>query len=65
MKNRAAGYTLKDGKLENQEWVSPSLNTTADGSLYITVLDMAKWDAALAGAAVLEAGELRRRCGRR
>jgi len=27
--------------------VSPALNTTADGSLYLTVLDMAKWDAAL------------------
>jgi hypothetical protein len=29
--------------LKNQEWVSPSLNTTADGSLYLTVLDLAKW----------------------
>jgi CubicO group peptidase (beta-lactamase class C family) len=47
VRNRAAGYTLDKGKLQNQEWVSPSLNTTADGSLYITVLDMAKWDAAL------------------
>jgi CubicO group peptidase (beta-lactamase class C family) len=45
--NRAAGYRLADGKLKNQEWVSPSLNATADGSLYLTVLDMAKWDAAL------------------
>jgi CubicO group peptidase (beta-lactamase class C family) len=47
VRNRAAGYTLEKGKLQNQEWVSPSLNTTADGSLYITALDMAKWDAAL------------------
>jgi CubicO group peptidase (beta-lactamase class C family) len=45
--NRAAGYQLVDGKLKNQEWVSPTLNTTADGSLYLSVLDMAKWDAAL------------------
>jgi CubicO group peptidase (beta-lactamase class C family) len=45
--NRAAGYLLQDGKLRNQEWVSPSLNTTADGALYLTVLDLAKWDAAL------------------
>jgi CubicO group peptidase (beta-lactamase class C family) len=45
--NRAAGYRLVKGELKNQEWVSPSLNTTADGSLYFTVLDMAKWDAAL------------------
>jgi len=45
--NRAAGYRLVKGELKNQEWVSPSMNTTADGSLYLSVLDMAKWDAAL------------------
>ena len=38
---------LKDGVLKNQEWVSPTLNTTADGSLYFTVEDIAKWDEAL------------------
>jgi CubicO group peptidase (beta-lactamase class C family) len=45
--NRAAGYRLENDELKNQEWVSPSTNTTADGSLYLTVLDLAKWDAAL------------------
>ncbi len=45
--NRAAGYRLVNGELKNQEWVSPSTNTTADGSLYLTILDLAKWDAAL------------------
>ena len=45
--NRAGGYRLVKGELKNQEWVSPSLNTTADGALYLTALDMAKWDAAL------------------
>jgi CubicO group peptidase (beta-lactamase class C family) len=45
--NRAAGYRLVKGQLKNQEWVSPTLNTTADGSLYFTILDLAKWDAAL------------------
>ena len=45
--NRAAGYRLVKGELKNQEWVAPMINTTADGSLYLTVLDMAKWDAAL------------------
>lgn len=45
--NRAAGYELLNGVLKNQEWVSPSLNTTADGALYLTALDMIKWDAAL------------------
>ena len=45
--NRAAGYRLVDGEIKNQEWVSPSINTTADGSLYLTALDMAKWEAGL------------------
>jgi CubicO group peptidase (beta-lactamase class C family) len=45
--NRAAGYRVANGQLKNQDWVSPSLNTTADGALYLTIYDMAKWDAAL------------------
>jgi CubicO group peptidase (beta-lactamase class C family) len=45
--NRAAGYRLVKGELKNQEWVAPVVNTTADGSLYFTILDLAKWDTAL------------------
>jgi CubicO group peptidase (beta-lactamase class C family) len=45
--NRAAGYRLVKGELKNQEWVAPIVNTTADGSLYFSILDLAKWDAAL------------------
>ena len=45
--HRSSGYRLVKGQLKNQEWVSPSLNTTADGALYTNVLDLAKWDAAL------------------
>ncbi|HYM76831.1 MAG TPA: serine hydrolase domain-containing protein [Candidatus Dormibacteraeota bacterium] len=45
--NRASGYRLKKGELKNQEWVAPMVNTTADGSLYFSILDLAKWDAAL------------------
>ena len=45
--DRAAGYRLVKGELKNQEWVSPMVNTTADGSLYFSILDLAKWDAAL------------------
>ena len=40
---RADGYRLVDGALQHQSWVSPSLNTTADGSLYLTVHDLARW----------------------
>lgn len=45
--NRAAGYRLVKGELKNQEWVAPVVNTTADGSLYFSVLDLAKWNDAL------------------
>src|SRR5215475_2169846 len=56
--NRAAGYRLDNGKLKNQEWVSPTFNSTADGSLYLTVLDMAKWDAALYDEKILKKSSL-------
>ena len=45
--NRSDGYRLVDGRLEHQEWVAPVLNTTADGSLYLTVRDLAQWAVAL------------------
>ncbi|QQS41245.1 MAG: beta-lactamase family protein [Acidobacteriota bacterium] len=45
--NRAAGYRLVDGELKNQNWVSPTANSTGDGALYFTSADLIKWDAAL------------------
>jgi CubicO group peptidase (beta-lactamase class C family) len=45
--DRAAGYRMIDGEIKNQEWVAPTLNTTADGSLYFSILDLARWDEAL------------------
>ena len=56
--HRAAGYHFVKNELKNQEWVAPSLNTTADGALYFTVLDMAKWDAALYGEILLKRSSL-------
>ncbi|UVW27200.1 serine hydrolase [Massilia sp. H6] len=53
--HRAAGYERKDGVLKNQAWVAPRLNTTADGSLYLTARDLARWDQALYGDAILDA----------
>ncbi len=53
--HRAAGYEWSDGRLRNQSWVSPSLNTTADGALYLTARDLALWDQALRGDRVLNA----------
>jgi CubicO group peptidase (beta-lactamase class C family) len=45
--NRSAGYQWEDTEIKNQDWVSPTFNSTADGTLYFNVLDLAKWDAAL------------------
>jgi CubicO group peptidase (beta-lactamase class C family) len=51
--NRAAGYQLENGVLRNQDRVSPTANTTADGSLMLSVLDYARWDASLLGRKLL------------
>jgi len=56
--NRAAGYRLESGALKNQEWVAPMLNTTADGALYFTVRDLARWAIALNHARVPSAAAL-------
>jgi len=53
--HRAAGYRLLNGELKNQEWVSPSLDSTADGSLYLSMLDFIAWDRGLRAHAVLKA----------
>jgi len=52
--HRAAGYRIVKGELKNQEWVSPSLDSTADGSLYLSMLDFIAWDRGLRAHAVLE-----------
>jgi CubicO group peptidase (beta-lactamase class C family) len=58
---RASGYEKgDDGALRNQSYVSPALNRTADGSLYSTVVDLARWDEALYGERILTRSELAR-----
>ena len=56
--NRAAGYQWEDGTLKNQDWVSPTFNSTADGALYFNVLDLAKWDATLYTTQLLKQSSL-------
>jgi CubicO group peptidase (beta-lactamase class C family) len=53
--NRAAGYRMVRGALKNQEWVAPKLNTTADGSLYLSLNDYIAWDRGLRAKQVLSA----------
>jgi CubicO group peptidase (beta-lactamase class C family) len=45
--NRVNGYRMVNGQWKIDSCVSPSWYTSADGSLYTNVFDMAKWDAAL------------------
>jgi CubicO group peptidase (beta-lactamase class C family) len=59
--NRSSGYEIDDqGQLKNQEWVSPTFNSTADGTLYFNVLDLAKWDEALYTTGLLTQASLDR-----
>jgi len=58
--NRSSGYEFHGDKLQNQSWVSPTFNSTADGALYFNVLDLAKWDEALYGTALLKQSSLDR-----
>jgi CubicO group peptidase (beta-lactamase class C family) len=53
--HRSAGYRLEEGRLLNQEWVSPTMLSTGDGALYFSILDLVKWDQALHTDAVLSA----------
>jgi CubicO group peptidase (beta-lactamase class C family) len=56
--NRSSGYEHKGDIIQNQSWVAPAFNTTADGALYFHVLDLAKWDAALYGTKILKQSSL-------
>ena len=58
--NRSSGYEMHGSTLRNQEWVSPTFNSTADGTLYFNVLDLAKWDEALYGTSLLKQSSLDR-----
>ena len=51
--HRAAGYHQVDGILKNQDWVSPTMNSTADGSLYWSINDLVAWARGVEKAAVL------------
>ncbi|CAF0796835.1 unnamed protein product [Adineta ricciae] len=52
--NRASGYELVNGKVKNQEWVAPSLNSFADGALYLSIYDMVRYEVGLNSNAILK-----------
>jgi CubicO group peptidase (beta-lactamase class C family) len=56
--NRAAGYELVKGEVRNQQWIAPSINTTADGSLYLSLRDLVGWTIAVNHRQVLDSAAL-------
>lgn len=52
--NRSAGYQTGEQGYRNQSWVSTTLNATADGSLYLSVLDYVQWENGLRKRALLK-----------
>lgn len=57
--NRASGYTLVAGELQNEpHWWSQSIKAGAAGGLWMSVLDLAKWDAALHSGRILKRASL-------
>jgi CubicO group peptidase (beta-lactamase class C family) len=53
VRNRAQSYLVEDGELRHIDFVSRTFNQTADGSLLLTIQDLAQWDAALRQASFL------------
>ena len=49
----ATGYQLVNGELKNQDWVAPTINTTADGALYLSLEDYIAWDRGLRTVSLL------------
>lgn len=55
---RASGYEMHAGRLRNQAWVSPTFNSTADGTIYTTVEDMGRWERALVEGRLVSAASM-------
>lgn len=57
--NRSSGYSLVDGAWKNApQWWSQSISSGAAGGLWMNVLDLAKWDAALYSERIIKRGSL-------
>lgn len=52
--HRAGGYVWNGSRWQNSIYLNPTLWDNGDGGMLSTVLDLAKWDAALYGESVLK-----------
>jgi CubicO group peptidase (beta-lactamase class C family) len=53
--HRSQGYHFEGGIFRNQGWVAPSLNSTADGALLMSLEDMIAWNEVVRARSVLSA----------
>jgi CubicO group peptidase (beta-lactamase class C family) len=52
--NRVAGYRMSNGRILNQEWVSPTFNQTADGCFLLSLEDFLAWEGGVRTRALLK-----------
>jgi CubicO group peptidase (beta-lactamase class C family) len=52
--NRVAGYRIGNGRILNQDWVSPTFNQTADGCFLLSLEDFLAWERGVRARALLK-----------
>lgn len=52
--HRASGYLPTETGFRHQDWVAPKLNTTADGSMLMSLNDMIAWNEAVRNRRILK-----------
>ena len=52
--NRVAGYRISNGRILNQDWVSPTFNQTADGCFLLSLEDFLAWERGVRARALLK-----------
>ena len=52
--NRVMGYRMSNGRIVQQEWVSPTFNETADGVFYLSLNDFLAWERGVRARALLK-----------
>jgi len=52
--NRVAGYRVSNGRILNQDWVSPTFNQTADGCFLLLLEDFLAWERGVRARALVK-----------
>ncbi len=58
--NRASGYVYRHDEIFNSDWVAPTTQATAEGSSYVSIIDIANWERGLRGRKLLTADSKRK-----